>query len=59
VINFTEHQAPFDQLERLTGITVWSEKAGRLAWPLSLLVIMALSIGLWAAVISVVRLFLM
>ena len=55
LIKFAEFQEPFDQFERVTGITVWSGKTGRLAWPLSFLIIIALSIGLWAGIIFLVR----
>lgn len=50
-----EPQESVGQFDRLTGLIVWSEKPGRLAWPLSVLIIVALSVGLWAAIIFGVR----
>lgn len=55
----SESQDAFGQFDRGPGFTVWSGKPGRLAWPLSLLIIMALSIGLWAAIIFFVRYLIM
>jgi len=36
-------------------IQVWSDKPGRLAWPLALLIIIGLSAGLWTAIIFSVK----
>jgi hypothetical protein len=52
VMAVSESQDAFGQCDRAPGFTIWSGKPGRLAWPLSLSVIMALSVGLWAAIIS-------
>lgn len=52
---FAESQAPFGVTGGHDRSTIWSGKPGRLAWPLSIVIIIALSGGLWAAIILAAR----
>ena len=52
---FAEFQAPFGEAAKPRGITIWSGRPGRLAWPLSFAIIITLSAALWAAIILGVR----
>lgn len=54
-LTLAESQEPFGQFDRSTASFVWSGKPGRLAWPLSLLIILVLSSALWAGIIFAIR----
>lgn len=58
-LTLAESRDSFGQFGQPPGFAVWSGKAGRLAWPLSLLIILILSSALWAAIAFAFRYLLM